>query len=70
MIQNRSFGKGPREIMGKTHRTAPETLGLSKTTLRQATTHLEPTVRKQEMLGNASQTISGRCRKQQRQWSQ
>jgi hypothetical protein len=30
--------------MGKTHRTAPETLGLSKKTLRQATTHREPTV--------------------------
>jgi hypothetical protein len=56
--------------MGKTHRTASATLGLSKTTLRQATMHREPTVRKQEMLGNASQTISGRCRKQQRRWSQ
>jgi hypothetical protein len=56
--------------MGQTHRTATETLGLSKTTLRQATTHREPTVQKQEMLGNPSQTISGRCRKQQRRWSQ
>jgi hypothetical protein len=56
--------------MGKTHITAPKTMGLSKKTLRQATTHREPTVRKQEMLGNASQTIYGRCRKQQRQWSQ
>jgi hypothetical protein len=45
--------------MGKTHITAPETLGLSKTTLRQATAHRGPTVRKQEMLGNAVQTIPG-----------
>jgi hypothetical protein len=51
--------------MGKTHRTAPETLELSKAALRQATTHREPTVRKQEMLGNAIQTIYGQCRKQQ-----
>jgi hypothetical protein len=56
--------------MGKTDRTAPKTMGLSKTTLQQATTHREPTVRKQEMLGNASQTIYGRFRKQQRQSQQ
>jgi hypothetical protein len=49
--------------VGKTHITAPETMGLTKTTLRQATAHRDPTVRKQEMLGNDSQTISGRCRK-------
>jgi hypothetical protein len=49
--------------MGKTHRTAPKTLGLSKTALRQATTHRDPTVQKQESLGNSSQPIYGRCRK-------